>query len=269
MLRDWSLGNFTRYTTPPATSPQSSTAAAAELRNLEDNITQLYANDEAILSIVQTRKERRKQGGLVRFASGSIDPRKVAVEEPWNILEQNSDEEGSDDEDEHEIDNEDMNVDEEHEESEEEASDPEIEDSQEAEDDAEIVDEDDDESEVELPPSRDQKRKRGPERSMPLPPAKKTALTAIPPKIDRSTKRPMKTAQQKIKKPLKSVQDSGAIKSLSKPNSAATVIPVHRTPEKKGKIANATVKRAKGDLALAGKSRNKGEPEAYDFGKFF
>ena len=73
VLRDWSIGKFDRYTTPSAAPAQSSITA-----DPCDDITQLYVHDEAILSTVQTRKERRKQGGLVRFVYISIDPRRVA-----------------------------------------------------------------------------------------------------------------------------------------------------------------------------------------------
>jgi len=238
-----------RYTNPPV----NATAA----QSFSDSISQLYANDKAILSFVQTRKERRKQGGLVGFACGSMDLRKVAVEEPWDGLEENNDGEGDNDGVEDEGEGEGMDVDreedEESEEEEEASSGPDMEkSSQEAEDDVENVDE---ETETDLPhPSRKQKRKRGPENSIPvpLPPAKKTAFTAI------------KTTQLK-KKP---VQASSAMKSLSKSSPTATTIPVHKT-EKKGKIANVTAKTKPRHLALTGKSKDKSEPEVYDFGKFF
>ncbi|KAF8816517.1 P-loop containing nucleoside triphosphate hydrolase protein [Phlegmacium glaucopus] len=99
VLRDWSLGKFNRYTTPPAPTVDATAAAqlSIKLANPDENITQLYSNDEGILSVIQTRKERRKQGGLVKFASGSIDPRKAAVEEPWSGLEHNDDEESDED----------------------------------------------------------------------------------------------------------------------------------------------------------------------------
>lgn len=249
-----------RYTNPPANATAAQSFEVAKPTNFSDSIAQLYANDKAILSFVQTRKERRKQGGLVGFACGSMDLRKVAVEEPWDGLEENNDEEGDNDGVEDEDEGEGMNVDrEEDEESEEEkeSSGPEMEESsQEAEDDVENVDE---ESETDLPhPSHKQKRKRGPERSMPvpLPPAKKTAFTAI------------KTTQLK-KKPLKPVKASSAMKR-SKSSPTATTIPVHnKTSEKKGKIANVTAKTKPRHLALTGKSKDKSEPEVYDFGKFF
>ena len=298
VLRDWSIGKFTRYTTPPA--PPIDAAAAqssitAKLTNPCDNVTRLYVTDEAIFSTIQTRKEKRKQGGLVKFAYGSIDPRKVAVEEPWNGLEQNDDEESDEDEVDDgadvegmDIDGEDEdeeNEDEEDEEEDEEASDAETENSQEGEEVAEDADEDEDESEIELmPPSRKQKRKRGPERSVPSPPAKKVAFSTTPPargtksdrkKIEAMTKgilkEPMKITQQqkKLPKPVQ-VSSGAAKKSLSKPSPAAAANPVHKTSEKKGKVANVTAKiKAKGSLALAGQSKDKSESEVYDFGKFF
>ena len=116
VLRDWSIGKFDRYTTPPssaaasvktATAQSSTTITAKPTDNpCDDDITRLYANDEAILSTIPTRKERRKRGGLVKFVccGSGIDPRKVAVEEPWNGLEQDDDEESDGDEDEDEND---------------------------------------------------------------------------------------------------------------------------------------------------------------------
>ena len=91
VLRDWSIGKFDRYMTLPtpviktATAPPDS-SITAKLADLCDNLTQFYANDEAILSTIKMRKERHKQGGLVKFAYGSIDPWKVAVEEPMSNI---------------------------------------------------------------------------------------------------------------------------------------------------------------------------------------
>lgn len=193
VLRDWSLGRFQRYTTPLAQAVNAAAAQSSTLAKADDSNTQLYADDEAILSITQTRKERRKQGGVVKFDCGSIDLRKAAVDQPWNGLEQNDDEEGDDEVDDGDDEGRDVDREEEEEESEEEeegeegASDAEMEDSPEGEEDTENVDEDDDKSKIELPRlSRKQKRKRGPEKSVTLPPAKKTALTATTAKLDRS-----------------------------------------------------------------------------------
>ena len=240
VLRDWSIGKFDRYTTPPtpviktATAPPES-SITAKLGDPCDNLTQFYANDEAILSTIKTRKEKRKQGGIVKFAYGSIDPRKVAVEEPWNGLEQNGIEESDDDDDdgvdegmdvegeeeeeeeeENEGHEEKENEDEENEDEEEDEkeSDAETEDSQEDDEDA------DQDDEIGIPRlSHKQKRKRGPERSIPSPPAKKVAFGVMSP----------------------------------------------------AKIANVTTKiKAKGNVAVAQqKSKDKSEPEVYDFGKFF
>jgi nuclear GTP-binding protein len=246
VLRDWSVGKIMRYTTLPVSAVNAIVAQSSPAAKLADSISELYVNDEAIISIVQTRKERRKQGGLVGFTCGSIDPRKAAMEESWNgEEEENSDDEGDDDEVEGEDDGEGMNVDREDEEGEEEeaASDPEMEESShEAEEDAE--------------PSSTHKRKRGRERSMPLPRAKKVAFTATPAKFVRteieatmkSNKESMKTTQQK-QKPVQASETT------------------HTIPQK-GKIANVKT-RPKGHIVALGESRDKSEPEAYDFGKFF
>jgi nuclear GTP-binding protein len=195
VLRDWSIGKFDRYTTPPSAPPVINTATTT----LSES--SLYVNDEAILSTIQTRKERRKKGGLVRFAYGSIDPRKVAVEEPWNGESSDDD----DDEVDNEIDVEGMNIDgededdeEEEDEEENEGSDAETGDSQEeGEEDAdqEGEDENENENENELPRlSRKQKRKRGPEKSIiPSPPAKKVTFHDMPPaRGSKRTDRPKK-----------------------------------------------------------------------------
>ena len=226
VLRDWSIGKFDRYTTPPtpviktATAPPES-SITAKLGDPCDNLTQFYANDEAILSTIKTRKEKRKQGGIVKFAYGSIDPRKVAVEEPWNGLEQNGVEESDDDDDgvdegmdvEGEEEEEEEEEDEGHEEKENKDEENEDEEEDEKESDAETEDsqEDDEDAdqddEIEIPRlSHKQKRKRGPERSIPSPPAKKVAFGV----------------------------------------------------------------KVKGNVAVARqKSKDKSEPEVYDFGKFF
>jgi nuclear GTP-binding protein len=283
VLRDWSIGKFDRYTTPPApvikTAPaQSESSITAKLADPCDNITQLYANDEAILSTIRTRKERRKQGGLVKFTYGSIDSRKVAVEELWSGLEQNDDEESHDDDD--EVDDEGMHVDGEDEDEENEDEEDEEEDEKESEaekegssegdddDDSEDADQDD---EIELPRlSHKQKRKRGPERSMPSPPAKKVSFGVMPPA---STRGP-KFDRQKIGRLTTKGKDKLKEKTRSKSNLTAATLanPAHKTSEKKGKtpIANVTAKiKAKGSLTLAQQSKDKSEPEVYDFGKFF
>ena len=114
VLRDWSIGKFDRYTTPPSSATsvktgtaQTSTTITAKLTDNpgDDEITRLYVNDEAILSTIPTRKERRKRGGLVKFVccGSGIDSRKVVVEEPWNGLEQDEDEESDENEDENDV----------------------------------------------------------------------------------------------------------------------------------------------------------------------
>ena len=271
VLRDWSIGKFDRYTTPPPatvidiSTGHSESSKTAKLADPSDDIIQLYANDEAILSSIKTRKERRKQGGLVKFAYGSIDPRRVAVEEPWNGLEQSDDEEEEVDDEDMDVDGEDVDVDEENEDEEnedeeedEKESDAETEDSQEGEED-EDADQDD---EIEIPRlSHKQKRKRGPERSMPSPPAKKVAfgVSARGSKLGRPTTNGKGILKERRSKP------SPTTTTAASPN------PVHKISEKKGKIANVTKKiKAKESLALAQqKSKDKSEPEVYDFGKFF
>ena len=286
VLRDWSIGKFDRYTTPPApvintATSQSESSITANFAGFCDDITQLYVNDEAILSTIRTRKERRKQGGLVKFAYGSIDLRKVAVEDPWNGLEQNDEEESDDDEEEEEgqeevddegmdVDGEDEDEDEENEDEEddaedEEASDAEIGDSQEGEEDDEDADQD---NETVLPRlTHKQKRKRGPEKSMPLPPAKKVSFGFIPPASARGSK----ADRQKIGRSTTKGKDKlKGSRSKPSPVTATPADPVHKPSERKSKIANVTRKiKPKGSHGLTPQSKDKSESEAYDFGKFF
>ena len=267
VLRDWSIGKFDRFTTPSSAPPVINTAAATT-----QSESSLYVNDEAILSTIQTRKERRKRGGLVRFTYGSIDPRKVAVEEPWNGLEESDDDDEVDDDeagvegmdvDGEDEDEDEENEDEEDEEEDEEASDAEMGDSEEGEEDDEDADQDD---EIEVPRlSHKQKRKREPERStMPSPPTKKVAFGVMPPA------RGSKSDRQKIGSSTKGILKE----SRSKPTATASSNPVHKISEKKkGKIANVTPAKIKAEgkknLALARQSKDKSEAEVYDFGKFF
>ena len=277
VLRDWSLGKFMRYTTPPVINTAAAQSSiTTNITKLGDDITQLYANDEAILSKVQTRKERRKQGSLVKFSYESIDPRKAVVEEPWNGMEQDSDEEGDgdDDEDEDDEDENDVEVmdvdpegddeesDESKEEEEEEESDAEREDVEQSD-----QDKSENEGEVGLPhSSRKQKRKRGSEKSIHPPPAKKVAFSPMPPKSSKIERTP----QQK-KKPLKAVQASHSASIKSKLSTTAVAIVARKTSENAGKIANIMVKTKSKGHPDAGKLKEKSasEPEAYDFGKFF
>jgi len=194
------------------------------------------------------------------------------VEEPWNGLEQNdeeSDDEESDDDDEEEVDDDEEEVDEEgmdvdgededegneDEEEDGEASDAEMGDSQ--------VGEGDDE--IELPRlSHKQKRKRGPEKSMPLPPAKKVSFGVMPPTRARGSK---SDHRQKLGPTTKGKDKLKG--SRSKP-SPLIATPANPTSEKKSKIANVAPKvKAKGTRGLTQQSKDKSESEAYDFGKFF
>ncbi|TFY73577.1 hypothetical protein EWM64_g10435 [Hericium alpestre] len=87
VLRDWASGAFPRYSIPPSLNAPASTDA---------KLAPAYALDEAILAQLQTRKERRKAGGLVKLVSGSVDPRQVDVETPWFGGEESESEGGSD-----------------------------------------------------------------------------------------------------------------------------------------------------------------------------
>ena len=83
VLRDWSTGNFPRYTTPQTTK---------SIPSLE-NIDKLYADDLNILAISPSRKEMWKSIGLVKLVPGELESRKVVLDEPWTRLDEEQDDE--------------------------------------------------------------------------------------------------------------------------------------------------------------------------------
>ncbi|KAF8960205.1 hypothetical protein BDZ97DRAFT_1834514 [Flammula alnicola] len=219
----------------------------------------LYANDEAILAAIPTRKERRKGGGL----------RKAAVEEDWAALQHAEDEESDDDGDESEDGRgEEEDLDEE----------------------ADGSDEEDEEEEAAPAPlSNKQKRKRPFVTSQPERPAKKVAFAPPPAKHSRSGPKPksksIKAAQQKPLKPVQtsakkleskrqekpvSVKTAAKTKSdLTKGSAGSGGMKKPSPSENSGKVANKpSTAKAKGALAPDGKKDGNGQ-EAYDFGKFF
>jgi len=88
VLRDWSVGNFPRFTPTPATSEASSLTASS--------LTKLYKWDEEALSMLRTKKEMRKSRGLVKLIAGDIECRKVDVETAWAGLEPEGDDRDQD-----------------------------------------------------------------------------------------------------------------------------------------------------------------------------
>lgn len=229
MLRDWSTGRFKWYTTPP--TPREVKAVSKKLSAFAG----FYAADEDILTTLQSRKDLRKSGGLVKFASGQADLRKVAVDEPYHKpedKENDSDEDADEDvvmgdEPEDAVDDED--------------SDEDIEEDEDAE-------EEEDEEDDEPPPApivnRKQKRKLAVEAGA-LPPSKKVAFAQEP----KDTKQARSLGSQKPKAEKKS-----SLKA--------------KAPEPKAKK---TSKGANVPKAAQSKSSSQGDgaDDAYDFGKFF
>ena len=271
VLRDWSVGKLAHFTLP---SPKSPAAPADPSTSERDPIlAQLYENDEALLAGIPTRKEKRKEGGLVKLtASKSADERPAAVEQEWAGL-QNAADSASDDDDEQPEDDdaEGMDVDSEEEEDEEESEGKER-------DSGEEEAESDEEQKAPPPPlSNKQKRKRvvEPER-----PSKKVAFAAT--QSTKSKNAPIKPAQ--LKKPLKPIdlsskkssikaQDkhtSAPVKAAAKPKAVPQKAASGGLVEIASKTKSANKPHAKAKTApSAGGGKDAGGEEAYDFGKFF
>ncbi|KAK1222106.1 hypothetical protein PQX77_015030 [Marasmius sp. AFHP31] len=83
VLRDWNVGKLRYYCTPPSPNEQNGNVTGSE---------SWYAQDEPILSTLQSRKEMRKEGGLVKLASGTADSRNLALEREYDDGDDSSDE---------------------------------------------------------------------------------------------------------------------------------------------------------------------------------
>jgi len=68
VLRDWGTGKLPRYTLPPSKSTVS-----ASVRDIH----------QAALSTLRTRKDMRKEPGLVKLSSGQVDEREVDLEKEY------------------------------------------------------------------------------------------------------------------------------------------------------------------------------------------
>lgn len=69
VLRDWNTGKFARYTCPPNDGGK--------------NLTLITEIDKRTLNQSKTRKELRKNGGLVRLRASEEERRVVQMESPW------------------------------------------------------------------------------------------------------------------------------------------------------------------------------------------
>uniref|UniRef100_A0A8H7Y2E5 CP-type G domain-containing protein n=1 Tax=Psilocybe cubensis TaxID=181762 RepID=A0A8H7Y2E5_PSICU len=258
VLRDWSVGKLVHYTTPPSTtteSPSSSNTTNAAF------LSGLYSKDESILSLLPTRKEKRKTGGLVKLSPSVVEDRAVDVEEAWAALEDSEDEE--DDEDEQGgVDVEGMDVDQE---------DAEEEDEEEIDEDEDDEEDEEDEEEIAPPPPKNQTRKRALEVApTPERPTKKVAFAP-------SSKHQSRAEKRSEKKESKSSAVTERVsKSEHKSASASSVKPALKSsskPTASTKAVSASVKKA-ANVASTKKAKvpvtkSDSGPEAYDFGKFF
>ncbi|KAJ8095143.1 hypothetical protein PM082_010365 [Marasmius tenuissimus] len=83
VLRDWNVGKLRYYCTPPSSNEQDGKVKGSE---------SWYAEDEVILSTLQPRKEMRREGGLVKLASGTPDSRNLTLEREYDDGDDSSDE---------------------------------------------------------------------------------------------------------------------------------------------------------------------------------
>jgi nuclear GTP-binding protein len=228
------------YTTPPAVN----TSTTGEPK-LDAFLTDLYAKDAALLEVIPTRKERRRQGGLVKLTTLSAEERQAAVEADWAGLQNDEDEESDDvDDDAESADVEGMDVDSEDSAKEEEGDEEEAED-----------DEEEPEEEVVVPPPRSNKQKRKAAESAPERPSKKVAFNTV---VKAKASKPLKPVQA----PAKKLPAVSALKTALKTKSAAT----KPSENKVAKVAN---KPSTKKAASSEAKKDDSAPQAYDFGKFF
>ena len=241
MLRDWNSGKFARFTTP-STPPVNATAINVSSGTGSDKFTtQFYAEDDAILMALSTRKEMRKKGRLVKVSSGSIEERKVAMDQNWVVLEasegENTDSDyGGGSDEEGVATNDDV-------EKEDEVSGEDDLDSQ-SDSKTSIGDEVGVATLLPVLSSRKQKRKRGQEHFTSLPSLKKISL------------QPATVVSVKDKREI------GPTRSILK-------VPSARVVDRDSSKNDRKVKQLKKASTLLTGKKDANEPEAYEFGKFF
>lgn len=252
VLRDWSTGKLERASIPPPTK--------STLADLTTAFSELYTTaDSDVLSRVRTKKEMRKEGGLVKMASGTVDGRELELEKVWIGLEADSEDEEDEEEDDP------MAVDEDELDEEMEAPSGE-EDSM-----SDDVDEDEEEEaneEPTPPPSpKLSKRKRPSAPSKSSPPSKKVAFSnkPLPPSSSVSASATPKSRAEKRAGRSSAAAPSEPPKSALK-SSKAPANGSSKTAGGKRTVANAPSKKAAGGAVAANAA---GAGDAYDFGKFF
>ena len=86
VLRDWCVGKIRWYTTPPSSAGAASSAP-------DDWLQSLYVTADGILTNLETRKNMRKAGGLVKLSPGQVECRKVSMGSLYADVEDSSDDE--------------------------------------------------------------------------------------------------------------------------------------------------------------------------------
>jgi len=291
VLRDWSSGKFSHYTTPPlpkstSIAPVSAASESTSANPVNAALEQLCEKDVSILGDLPTRRERRKGGGLVRLTAGIADQRRISVGEVWAAL-QDSEEEESEEGDDIEDVYEGMSVDE-----------GDLDEDEDNEDNEEQPDSDEEEEEEAQPllPSK-QKRKRTLDKSVRERPPKKVAFAPQPPpKKSRSgtgrsgdvlvrfsltlttehtfmitlvqqVKLSPRPAVKRLEKSKSTVPVTNPAKSRFSVTSSAGGALTKPSSENNRKVANMMTKmKAK---AASGDEKPRNGPEVYDFGKFF
>ncbi|KAJ3571666.1 hypothetical protein NP233_g3595 [Leucocoprinus birnbaumii] len=241
VLRDWNTGKFARYTSPPNVDGGAAPAPLTEA-------------DEQILSHSRTRKEMRKDGGLVKLRASELERRVVPLENPWEA------DESDDDVDQN------MELDEEEEGDEEERGSDSGDDDGTSQNEDEDNEEQEESSEEEVEPSPpkplNQKRKRAAS-FMSAQPAKKVAF---------ASRKQNTSAQPPVKNNKRGQEDD----DLQEPKSILKKITVPKQKAQKPLASKPTKKVPVKVANVSSSSKNKAsvsnisdDPTAYDFRKFF
>ncbi|KAF9531018.1 hypothetical protein CPB83DRAFT_850031 [Crepidotus variabilis] len=235
VLRDWSIGKFQHYTTP--------------VGNLN---TESTGGDASILKSLPTRRDMRRNGGLVKMSPGTIEERAVDVEKTWVSITKSEDDD--DDSAENDIDLPIVGENSDDEETSDEAGESGLGESSDVDDEQDDSDEEDDVVPAVAPVSRKQKRKRETEAPGPRPPKKvslgRTTILAAKGKSSSQQVSQSQTQLTKMAGPksiLKKAADSSSKGGVKKADNS--MVATKSTP-------------------LAAVSAGT-ETEAYDFGKFF
>jgi len=224
VLRDWNTGKFARYTCPP--------------NDAGEDLTLITEVDKRIVNQSKTRKELRKNGGLVRLRASEEERRVVQMESSWEVEKESPDEdeiesdhsieEDEEDETDGSGSNEDKNVD---------------------------TDEQEERSEEKEPSTYNQKRKRTVSFGV-AHPAKKTAFAV---RQGRKQDKSALTTDRKSQGDKHTKTKSILKNNTTKKSEPREIIPAKKTPTKVANVSSSYKKKTSDDS----------DPNAYDFSKFF